>query len=250
MKESRLFKIVYYLLDDFVLEKAVLSEKEKEEILSALQSMAAIENACGEETLEKLSAMFRVHSENWCEVDFSRWGNQTQDNEKFNLLKKAIIHHRCVQIEYAGVRETQSERKIQPLKLLYKSRSWYLNAYCTQREDFRTFKLNRILKLKLLEEEFNPVPFPGLQDGKQQNYENGTLCFPKEMAYRVYDEFGDCQISKQGNGDLIVSARMPQDAWLTGTLLSFGTQVRVIEPAYLRRILAEQAKEIYEANKS
>lgn len=38
---------------------------------------------------------------------------------------------------------------------------------------------------------------------------------------------------------------MPVDTWLTGYLLSFGAQVEIIEPKYLKGILAEQAQEIY-----
>ena len=53
-------------------------------------------------------------------------------------------------------------------------------------------------------------------------------------------------ISKKENGDLIVSAQMPEDEWLIGYLLSFGTQVDIIEPAYLKDIVAEQAQKIYE----
>ena len=131
MQESRLFKIVYYLLDKgqatapelaekfevsvrtiyrdidslseagipiyaetgrnggirlmnyFVLNKAVLSEDEKKEILTALQSINATPNIDNSQTLQKLSAMFHVSGENWLEVDFSRWGNKEADNEKF-----------------------------------------------------------------------------------------------------------------------------------------------------------------------
>jgi predicted DNA-binding transcriptional regulator YafY len=38
---------------------------------------------------------------------------------------------------------------------------------------------------------------------------------------------------------------MPVDAWLIGYLLSFGTQVAILEPQYLREIVAEQALQIY-----
>ena len=39
---------------------------------------------------------------------------------------------------------------------------------------------------------------------------------------------------------------MPMDAWIVSFLLSFGPQVDVIEPAYLKELLAEQGKLIYE----
>ena len=43
---------------------------------------------------------------------------------------------------------------------------------------------------------------------------------------------------------------MPVDPWLVGYLLSFGAQVEVAEPEYLKEALAEQARKIYEKNKS
>lgn len=57
------------------------------------------------------------------------------------------------------------------------------------------------------------------------------------------------QLEIQTNGDLIVSTEMPEDAWLIGYLLTFGTQVDIIEPLYLKEVLAEQARKIYEKNK-
>ena len=297
MQESRLFKIVYYLLDkgqatapelaekfevsvrtiyrdidslseagipiyaetgrnggirlmnDFVLNKAVLSEDEKKEILSALQSINATPNIDNSQTLQKLSAMFHVSGENWLEVDFSRWGNKEADNEKFELLKSAVIHCRSVKIHYANSSQIISERVVEPCKLVYKSNAWYLKAFCTEKQALRIFKLNRILDLELLNECFQRRDFLEPTEASQEEYKEIVLRFPKEMAYRVYDEFDKAQVQKQANGDLIVSAKMPEDAWLTGFLLSFGTQADILSPAYLREVIAEQAKLIYEKNK-
>lgn len=237
-----------FLLEGFVLDRAVLSEKERQEILSALQGLAAVGNADNGATLEKLSAIFRLSSENWYEVDFSRWGEPTRDNEKFEMLKQAVIRRRCVRILYAGAYKAESMRTIHPLKLLYKSRAWYLKAYCTEKEDFRLFKLNRILQWEMLEEEFTPMPYPAAENHPVQEIPNVVLCFPGEMAYRVYDEFEVNQIRPQENGDLLVSAPMPRDGWLVGFLLSFGSQVEVIEPVSLKADLAAQARAIYEKN--
>lgn len=39
----------------------------------------------------------------WLEVDFSRWGKKPRDNHKFDIIKKAIIQHRCIKIKYAAL---------------------------------------------------------------------------------------------------------------------------------------------------
>ena len=239
-----------YLMNGFVLDKVVLSEEEKQEILTALQSINTIQSVNNSQTLQKLSAMFNINSENWLEVDFSRWGNKGTDNEKFELLKSAVIHQKCVQITYANSYGTISKRIVQPLKMSYKSMSWYVKAYCTEKNEYRIFKLNRILDSEVLDETFPYHPFPEQSPVHQQKYKQIILRFPKEAAYRVYDEFDRTEVKIQENGDLLVSAKMPEDMWLVGYLLSFGTQVEIIEPLYLKNMIAEQAKQIYEKNKS
>ncbi|MCI8417258.1 MAG: YafY family transcriptional regulator [Lachnospiraceae bacterium] len=298
MQESRLFKIVYYLLDkgqatapelaealevsvrtiyrdmdalseagipvyaeagrnggirlmnDFVLDKAVLSGDEKQEILAALQSINIAQNISSSQTLQKLSAMFHLHTENWLAVDFSRWGNRESDNKKFELLKSAVIHGKKIKIHYASSYENISERIVEPGKLVYKAKAWYLQAYCTEKQDWRTFKLNRIFKWEVLDESFPKRSLPEPIEDVQGEYGQITLRFPKEMAYRVYDEFEETQIQPGEKGDLIVSARMPEDEWLIGFLLSFGTQVELLSPAYLKDVLAEQARLLYEKYKT
>lgn len=238
------------LMHDFVLDQAVLSEEEKQEILTALQSINITQGIGESQTLQKLSAMFHLPSDNWLEVDFSRWGNQGFDKEKFEILKTAVIRRRHVRICYAGSDGTVSERTVQPYKLVYKSKAWYLKAFCTEKQDMRTFKLNRILEMMLLEESFVCRSFPEEQDESVDDYPLIVLLFPKEMAYRVYDEFEANQIERQENGDLIATARMPEGAWLLSFLLSFGTQVEILSPGYLREEIVRQAEEILKKYKT
>ena len=296
MRESRLFKIVYYLLDKgratapelakkfrvsvrtiyrdidvlseagipiyaeadsdgdihlmnhFVLDKAVLSEDEKQEILAALQSLSVAQSIDNNDTLSKFSAIFNVNLENWLEVDVSRWGNNENANQTFQMLKSAIIHRKTVKIIYADSCGVIRERKIHPLKLMYQAKGWYVKAYCMEKEEVRLFKLTRMLECELTDEAFPYCAFTEKTEIPQKEYHTITLRFPKEMAYRVYDEFDPTQVQRQENGDFIAAAKMPEDAWLIGFLSSFGTQVDILSPAYLKDILAEQAKLIYEKN--
>lgn len=298
MQESRMFKIVYYLLDkgkatapelskhfevsvrtiyrdidaissagipiyaevgrsggirlydDFVLDKVVLSENEKQEILNALQSLAIVGSENEKATLTKLSALFQIYSENWYEVDFSRWGEKAQDNTKFNDLRFAILQHRAVSIAYVGSNQKRSHRIVYPYKLLYKAKAWYLKACCKEEQTMRTFKLNRIVDYTVLEELFEPIAIKESQSMPEQNLQEIQLHFSKEVAYRVYDEFDDSQIQIQADDSLLVCAHMPENSWLICFLLSFGVDVSIVKPKYLTSILAQKAKEIYEKNKT
>lgn len=157
--------------------KAVLTEEEKREILTALHSINSTSNIDNSQILQKLSAIFNVGSESWLEVDFSRWGNNGTDNAKFELLKSAVIQQRCVKITYANSYGTISERIIQPLKVLYKSMSWYLKAYCTEKQDYRIFKLTRIITLEMLSDTFDKKSFPELDEMSGQVYSTIVLRF-------------------------------------------------------------------------
>jgi predicted DNA-binding transcriptional regulator YafY len=234
------------LLQDFVLDRALLSRQEKQETLAALQSISATGSALAMDTLAKLSALFHIEDAGWLEVDFSRWGKKSADSAKFEQLKTAVIQHREINIVYENTNSQTSVRTVQPLKLSYKSKEWYLKAFCLEKQDFRMFKLNRILHLDVLDQTFVPKLYPEAEPDYGQTCPKIALLFSKEIAYRIYDEFDETQIARQDNGDFLVSARLPVDQWLIGYLLSFGAQVEVKEPAYLREILAAQAREIYQ----
>lgn len=236
-----------YLLDHFVLNKVIISGAEKEKILSALQGLTVLDGQDEPDTLQKLSALFKIDAVNWLEVDFSRWGEKPRDNHKFETFKDAIIRHRCMKIKYAASYQPVNDRVIHPIKLYYKAKDWYLKAFCTQKQDFRLFKLNRILEWELLDEYFVPKVFPDTPPATGEPV-NGvtTLLFSSAVSYRVYDEFDINQIQLKENGDLLVTADMPQDDWLIGYLLSFGTEVEIIEPLHIKTALAEKAKAVYE----
>ena len=70
-----------FILPEFVLEKSLLTPQEKEQILMALQGLAAAEDSRTDELLTKLGGLFRVQGVNWIEVDFSDWHKNTAGAE-------------------------------------------------------------------------------------------------------------------------------------------------------------------------
>lgn len=236
------------IADSFVLDRLLLSDKEKEDIITALRSVSIVD-AHNRDTLSKLSAIFNTKSENWLEVDFSRWGNKVQDNTMFQKIKEAIISHKMLCIVYANTRGEVIERVICPLKMVYKAKSWYIKAFCMNKSDFRIFKLTRIIQARNMEKNFSPMEFPQEKKETKVNYENVILRFLQEMAYRIYDEFEVDEINQDDNGDFIICTPMPIDEWLIGYLLSFGSKVCIIEPKYLKKIVYNEAKKICEQNK-
>ncbi len=69
-----------------------------------------------------------------------------------------------------------------------------------------------------------------------------TLLFSPQLAFRVYDEFPEREITARPDGSLLVRTRYPQDDWTVGYLLGFGPGLQVLGPAPLRAALADAAK--------
>jgi predicted DNA-binding transcriptional regulator YafY len=229
------------LMENYVLNKAALSDKEQNQILFALQSFSATETPDVSDVLSKLTAFFAKAETDWIEVDFSRWGHSEPDKKRFDLLKRAIIENKTLRFTYANSHGETTSRSAYPLKLVYKSKSWYLQGYCLLKQDYRTFKINRMLSVELSEESFDGNAFvsPSIDADSTRP---GALIrvkmrFSPHAAYRVYDEFGADDISVDSDGSFLVEINLEDDDWLYEFLLSLGASVRVLEPQSVKERL-------------
>lgn len=113
------------LMENYVLDKSIFSEKEQEQILIALQGIASTEGENADELLSKLSALFQIKWTDWIEVDFSRW-NKNKADQVFSEIKEAIFDRRIVTFFYFGSDGKHLSRSVKPLKLIFKGNDWYL----------------------------------------------------------------------------------------------------------------------------
>ncbi|MFD2784975.1 helix-turn-helix transcriptional regulator [Hymenobacter rubripertinctus] len=73
-------------------------------------------------------------------------------------LLDAIAHQRVVRLDYrAGYHGTPSRRDVEPIGL-YFGQYWHMVAFCRLRQDFRDFRLDRIVGLQRLDEVYAPRP--------------------------------------------------------------------------------------------
>lgn len=236
------------LLPNYSFDKALLSDEEQNQILYAIQSLRAAEQPM-DALLSKLGGMFQKQNTNWIEVDFSRWGMDSTDSVKFERLKTALIGRRALKIVYCSSSGETNRRVILPLKLIFKDKSWYLNAFCRMQENYRLFKVSRIVEMEALDERFGALPdeIPPLEQSVYaMAMQQMSLLFSPAVAFRVYDEFDCSMIEKQLDGSLMVHVEMPRDSWVVSYLHSFGTELTMLEPESLRTQLAAHAKAICE----
>lgn len=125
-----------------------MSDKQmKSEFCSALTKIKAILNPEEKDRLEKLHNQISVL-------------NFTSSNENFNRLflseiQQAMVSKQVLEIDYqAGYGAPATKRVIEPIGLCNYSRRWHLFAWCSLRSEYRDFRLDRILNLRLSQETF------------------------------------------------------------------------------------------------
>ena len=224
------------LLSDFILNKAILSQEEKKEILAAMQGLNAVNKSEFNGVLSKLSSFLGGDNESWIEVDFSNWDKNNTLGEKFTTIKNSIINKNLISFEYFNSNGKLLERIVEPLKLVFKGQGWYLYAYCREREDNRFFKLTRMSNINIILENFNRTVPNKIFSEEDTGYYNELihlkLKIDKKLAFRIYDEFHN--YSLDDNGDFIVNLDFPSGDWLFGYLMSFGEYIEVLEPLNIR----------------
>lgn len=229
------------LLDEYVLNKTILSEEEQNQILFALQGMSKVGAQNEKDILEKLSTLFNKKVNDWIKIDFSNWEKDNKKEKLFDSIKYAILNKQLIQFIYYNSNGEKSKRIVEPLQIWFKDKSWYLISYCRNKEDYRIFKIARIKECEILKEHFERQ-FPKNEKQEKCNIKiiELELEINENMAYRVYDEFESEEITKNEKGNFIVKVKYPENEWVYGYILSFGEYAKVLSPERAKKIIKEK----------
>ena len=230
------------LLDNFKFDKTLLTDKEQNQILFSLQGINKL-NISNDDLLTKMKSIFSKNAETWFDVDFSVWGNSIEYQQSFEIIKTAIITQKVIKFDYFNSYGTYTKREVDPLKLYFKYNSWYLYSFDRDKKDNRLFKITRIKKVTLTNQQFEKCyPKEPKVVKKPPQLIKIVLKIHKDLSYRVYDEFEQTSITKLENGDFMISLELPLNDWVYGYILSFGEHVKVIEPTYLKDQIIDKLK--------
>lgn len=231
--------------NEFILNKSLFDANEKEQIIAALQGLEKTNEAYKSELITKLSALFKIKNSNWIEIDFTSWGSNNTYQDLFNALKTTIINKNIISFSYNSSKAEKINRKVKPIRLLFKEQDWYLYAFCLLRNDFRYFKLSRMKDLEVLainyEDNFENAVLK--KELKYENIVNIKLKFDKNVAFRVYDEFNEAVIEDK-NDNLCVEIKIPNNYKLYNYIFSFGSNVEILEPKEIRNQFKNMINEI------
>lgn len=169
----------------------------------------------------------------------------------FEHIQSAIQLQKIVAIVYKDRMGKLTKRNIEPYRVLYKGNNWYLQGYCLVKNDFRTFRLNRISHLQITDISFIPREIP---IGRLNEFQfcDHDICIAKlRIADQLKDRFlslyGEECIIAECNGDCIVQIPIPMNDWGLNHILSFGEECQCLEPYELREALKLKLKKMLDS---
>lgn len=178
-----------------------------------------------------------------------------QHQETIDLLTQAIGKARTAQIRYySASRNTTTRREVDPYRLWYAAGGLYLIGYCHLRKDVRMFAVERIRSVTPTDHPYQwPLGFnveEYVQDalmvmrGRPIEVE---LLFSKAAAAWVKDKVWHPSQATfpLKDGRLKMTLKLADTNELVGWILSFGGQVRVLQPEVLRQKVKEEAKKVF-----
>jgi predicted DNA-binding transcriptional regulator YafY len=88
----------------------------------------------------------------------------TADYEYLSLLQNSISSKYIVELSYKNNNSEVSKRLIEPIGLIFYSFAWHLIAWCHLRNDYRDFKVSRILRVNSTSNAFSKKDHIELND--------------------------------------------------------------------------------------
>ena len=228
------------IMEGYKVDRTLLTSKEMQSILTGLRSLDSISGTNRyQQLMDKLSAGNNVCSADGnIVIDLSSYYKSSLA-PKIELIQKAIEEHRLITFTYYSAKG-ESRREIEPYLLVFQWTSWYVWGYCLKRQDFRLFKLNRMLSPKGSEKQFEPRERPPYQVAPEETYPpkiDVEVLFDPSAKWRLIEEFGPESFIRTDDGNLLFRFGFADRENLFSWLLSFSGQAQLRKPDYLREEL-------------
>lgn len=186
-------------------------------------------------------------------------GKRSLKTSCFEQAGFALIHQKQASITYHGRSKGDvTQRIVSPQRLVYYRANWYLDAWCHLREELRSFAIDGIEKIKMLDAPCKEIPIFVIKQTLGTGYgifsgptvQWATLRFTPTRARWVANEYWHEQ--QQGEFDdmgyYLLQIPYSDHRELMMDILKYGADCEVIAPQELRLQIIEQinkTKEIY-----
>ncbi len=236
------------IMEGYKIDKTLLSSGDMQAILSGLQSLDSVSGTNRyRHLMEKLSAKETdLNAGNNIIIDLSRW-DKSMISEKIGLIKDAMERRRIITFRYFSPKG-ESERRIEPYHLIFQWSAWYVWGYCTERSDYRMFKLNRMTELAVTDEICPDRDVPVYKSDKLRHTRGeikADVRFDSSVKWRIIDEFGADFCKYDENGDIVMTFTWCDLPSFLSYIITYGDKAEIIAPEEYRREFCEYTKKIY-----
>lgn len=242
--------------DTYRLPSRYFTREEYAATVNALNAMASqVSDASVLSALEKLQSQQKSDkdAQNVCGniiVDGGTWGDSKKFSDKMRVCETAVNEKKSLLIEYISREGVHSRRVIDPYVLIFKQNVWYLYSFCHTKQTFRTFKIGRIKKASFTGATFEKKEVTRDEINLNFYYKSVkmvdvTLKIEKATLPDAEEWLGMDNIEPRGNA-FIARITAPDDGGLVNQILSYGGDVKVLEPLYLREKVRAAAQKILE----
>jgi len=247
----------YGILRGYKLDRGLVDPTELGQAAAALSSLSvAFDDRRMGGTADKLKALAprgmvagRPVPENYVFIELAP---AKRVREKIGKLRRAIEEGRVARFEYVDAEGRKSARKVEPAALVFTWHSWYLYAFCRNRDDFRLFKIARIIELEVGPEKFAPHAIDLDSRPWNRNWEESSPFVPClirfQDAARVSEHFEVSEITTEPSGSALVRTYLPLSEWAVRFLLGLGIPFEVLEPEEFKDLLLRRLNEIIQTN--
>ena len=169
------------------------------------------------------------------------------DSDVARVVSGAVAERRLLEIDYYKENEDEFvSRRIEPYQLLNGREGWYVHSFDPEREAARSFRLDRIRSVTLLDERFEPRP--GIEPDVTGWPSTGEV--PASRAVRVWVAPERARwaredrsvIEELDDGAVVVELHYAGDDWLAREILKEAGDAAVLEPEDARVAVLEAAE--------
>ena len=201
-----------------------------------------------------LPPRLRKSLEDFSESTVAVPGSQAKvDPSVVSVATQAARERQRIRFSYQDARGNETERHVEPLRLVHTGRRWYLVAYDMDREDWRSFRVDRMSDARAtgIRSMRRPAPDPvemvhqGVAVDAYQHQAEVVLHVPMEWAQRMVPAtIGKLEAEGKERSRLVIGA--DDMDWLARYLVSLSVPFDVVSPDGLKAELAALGKGLTE----
>lgn len=187
-------------------------------------------------------------------IDTDIWGTSGNFKNYYNQISSSIEDHTKLKICYQSLNNIFYNRTIHPYALVFKAGAWYVYSYCEVKNDFRLFKLSRIITIENTSELFERKNIDLMSKPWNKSFiethQNIDIILEVEdtIISDFYDWFGtEIKCNKVSQNKSQIKVKATYSFGLIHRLMQYGNKVKVIYPEYLAKNVVIECQSICNA---